>query len=308
MKIVNPFKILTRYLTWLAALWLVVAPALAAEAPVPVDGGARNSIESLEHTKLENGKIIFKIGLHQPLQNPPIGFAINNPPRIVLDFPDTANTLGKNTYDVGDTELRNLNIVQSGTRTRLVVNVARMSEYETKVDGNKVLLIISHPEAVKVSPGAPQRFAEPKLGEPKKQSLRNVDFRRGSNGEGRVVVDLSDPNTGIDIRNLGNNLVVDFSNATLVRDQERRLDVVDFGTPVQTVETFTQGNNVRMSIESKGLWEYSAYQADRQFIVDIKKVQADPNKLVPSAKAGYSGEKLSLAFQNQDVRAILQVF
>ncbi len=304
MKTNHPFKKFTHHLIWLMAL-LFIAPALAADAPTPA---ARNGIESLTHTKLESGKIVFKVGLRQPLQKQPVGFTINNPPRIVLDFPDTANGTGKSTYEVGDNDLRNMNIVQSGNRTRLVVNLTRLTEYETRIDGNSLIFTVNHPEAVKVSPGAPQRFAEPKLGEPTKQALRNVDFRRGSNGEGRIIVDLSDANSGIDIRNLGKNMVVDFFNATLPRSQERRLDVIDFGTPVQTVETYVQGSNVRMSIESKGLWEYSAYQADRQFIIDIKKVQGDPNKLVPSAKPGYSGEKLSLAFQNQDVRAILQVF
>lgn len=307
MKTTRTFTPFFPYLTWLAALLLVCMPALAAEPP-PAGSAARNGIESLEHTKLENGKIHFRIGLRQPLKSLPIGFTINNPARIVLDFPDTDNALGKNIHEVGDNDLRSLNIVQSGNRTRLVINLTRLAEYETKMEGNKLLLTVNHPEVAKTSPGAPQRFAEPKLGEPRKQVLRNVDFRRGSNGEGRIVVDLADANSGIDIRNLAQNLVVDFSNASLPRDQERRLDVVDFGTPVQTVETFAQGNNVRMSIESKGIWEYSAYQADRQFIIDIKKVQTDPNKLVQNAKAGYSGEKLSLAFQNQDVRAILQVF
>lgn len=300
MKTNHPFKIVAR---WLAGLMLLFAwmPLHAADEP-------QNRIESIEHTKLESGKIIFRIGMTQPLLRSPIGFTINNPPRIVLDLPNTGNGLGRSVHEVGDNDLRNLNIIQSGNRTRLVANLTRLTDYETRVDGNTLVLIVQHPELIKTSPGAPQRFAEPKLGEPRKQVLRNVDFRRGANGEGRIVVDLQDANSGIDIRNLGKNLIVDFANASLARDQERRLDVIDFGTPVQTVETFTQGSNVRMSVEAKGLWEYSAYQADRQFIIDIKKVNADPNKLVQSAKPGYSGEKLSLAFQNQDVRAILQVF
>ena len=126
-------------------------------------------------------------------------------------------------------------------------------------------------------------------------------------GEGRVVVDLSDTNTGIDIRTEGKSIVVEFINATLPRNLERKLDVVDFGTPVQTVSTFGHGNNARMVIEPKGLWEHSAYQTDRQFILDIKPIIEDPSKLVQGTKTGYSGEKLSLDFQNIETRTLLAV-
>ena len=138
-------------------------------------------------------------------------------------------------------------------------------------------------------------------------SLNDIDFRRGSNGEGRIVVDLSDSTTGIDIRKVGKNLVVEFLDAKLPTKLERRLDVLDFGTPVKALATSSQGKNARMVIEPQGLWEYSAYQADRQFIVDVKKVVEDPNKMVASGKQGYAGEKLSLNFQNVEVRTVLQV-
>jgi len=137
--------------------------------------------------------------------------------------------------------------------------------------------------------------------------LREVDFRRGSNGEGRVVVELSDNTTGIDIRQQGRTLVVDFLQTSLPRNLERRLDVGDFNTPIVTVDTFAQGGNTRMVIEPKGLWEHSAYQADNKFIIEVKPIQEDPNKLTQGTRGGYKGEKLSLNFQNIDVRAVLQV-
>lgn len=272
------------------------------------DGVTQNSIESLEHTTLENGRVVLKLGMKLPLQSVPLGFSINKPPRIVLDFPGTANGLGKNVYEVQEHALRNLNIVQAGNRTRLVMNLAKTASHEVKLDGKYLLVTVRPAEAMAAATNVAQRFAETKLDAPQAHNLKTVDFRRGSNGEGRIIVDLSDANTGIDIRNLGKSLVVDFINTTVPRELERRLDVADFVTPVQAVETFAQGNNTRMNIVSQGLWEYSAYQTDRQFIVDVRKVVLDPNKLVQSGKPGYSGEKLSLAFQNQDVRAILQVF
>src|SRR5207237_5658626 len=132
---------------------------------------------------------------------------------------------------------------------------------------------------------------------------REVDCGRGCNGEGRIVVGLSGNSTGIDIRQQGRTLVIDFMRTTLPRNLERRLDVADFNTPVVTVDTFAQGGNTRMVVEPKGLWEHSAYQADNKFIVEIKPIQEDPNKLVQGTRGGYKGEKLSLNFQNIEVRA-----
>ena len=114
--------------------------------------------------------------------------------------------------------------------------------------------------------------------------LRDVDFRRGRNGEGRIVVDLSDNATGIDIQQQGRQLIVDFIKTSLPRNLERRLDVQDFGTPVVTVETFAQGPNTRMVIEPKGLWEHSAYQSDNRFIVEVKPILEDPNKLTQGTR------------------------
>ena len=140
-----------------------------------------------------------------------------------------------------------------------------------------------------------------------RQNIRDVDFRRGNAGEGRVIVDLSSANTGIDIRQQGRSILIDFINSSVPKNLVRRLDVGDFGTPVRYVDTFEQGGNARMVIEPRGIWEYSAYQTDTQFILEVKPVKEDPNKLVQSSTPGYAGEKLSLNFQNVEVRAVLQV-
>lgn len=266
----------------------------------------QNSIESLDYSALQSGKFLITLKLKHALKNPPAGFTVNNPPRIALDLLDTANALGKSSIDVGQGVLRNLNIVQAGSRTRLVINLAKPAGYETRIDGNTLLITLQSTEATGVTSNISAKFAEARPGT-QKHSLQDVDFRRGKSGEGRVVVDLSDTNTGIDIRTEGKSIVVEFINATLPRNLERKLDVVDFGTPVQTVSTFSHGNNTRMVIEPKGLWEHSAYQTDRQFILDIKPIIEDPNKLVQGTKTGYSGEKLSLDFQNIDTRTLLAV-
>ena len=267
---------------------------------------AANSIETINVAGQSGGNIVVRITLKQPLANPPPGFTINNPPRIAFDFPDTSNALGKNTQEVGDGDLRNMNIVQAGERTRLVMNLSKLLGYETKIDGKVVIITLRATATGTAAAPVTSRFAEAKLGDTR-HSLRDVTFRRGPNGEGRIIVDLSDNAVGIDLRQQGKSLIIDFQNTALPKNLERRLDVVDFGTPVQTVDAFVQGSSSRIAIEPKGSWEHSAYQTDNRFIVEVKPVVEDPTKLIQGSRRGYAGEKLSLNFQNVEVRAVLQV-
>lgn len=284
------------------------AISVAADGGGVAAGGGQNSIESVTYTTLQNGKVEVKVSLTQALTTPPVGFTTNNPPRIALDFPATANSLGKNMMEVGQGTLRTVNIVQAGSRTRLVMNLAKPVGYETRMDGKDLYVTLQTSPTVVSNANVTTRFAEAGAATGQQiHSLNDIDFRRGSNGEGRIIVGLSDATTGIDIRKVGKNLVVEFLDAKLPAKLERRLDVLDFGTPVKALATSTQGKNARMVIEPQGLWEYSAYQADRQFIVDIKGIIEDPNKMVASGKQGYAGEKLSLNFQNVEVRTVLQV-
>jgi type IV pilus assembly protein PilQ len=283
----------------LAALCMfVVSTGVAAQ-------GA-NTIEQVSVLKAASGRTVVRFQLKNPPANPPASFSIPSPPRIALDFLDTANGLGSTQRTVDEPALRSLNVIQAGNRTRVVFNLNKPQGFETAVEGNVVLVTLNEQDAGKAGGEQVQRFAEPKTSDAQ-HALRDVDFRRGRNGEGRIVVDLSDSSAGIDIRQQGKTLIVDFLKTSLPRNLERRIDVADFGTPVVTVDTFAQGGNARMVIEPKGLWEHSAYQTDNKFILEIKPVQEDPNKLVQGSRAGYKGEKLSLNFQNVEVRAVLQV-
>src|SRR3989338_4344748 len=273
---------------------------------VQAQAGEQNSIISLNASNAGDGTTIIRVELAQPLTNVPAGFTINTPPRIALDFPDTANGLGKSAQDFSEGDLRSANIVQSGARTRLVINLTRMLAYDTKIDGNSLLITLQGKAADQAAVGGVSRFAEAKQGA-QKFTLRDIDFRRGKNGEGRVQIYLSDPGIGIDIRQQGTLLIVDFLNTSLPRNLQRKLDVVDFATPVQGVDTFAQDGNVRMTIEPKGVWEYAAYQTDNKFIVEVKPVADEPNKLVKGSQVGYAGEKLTLNFQKIDVREALNV-
>jgi type IV pilus assembly protein PilQ len=286
-----------------AALLAGVCAAALAQAPAVHS----NSIESVVVSKGTSGNTIVKFTLKTPPANPPAGFAIASPPRIALDFLDTQNGTGTTQRVIDDPALRSLNVIQAGNRTRVVFNLNRPQTFQTNVEGNAVLVtLFDQGDRQEAKTQIVQRFAEARPGDTT-HSLRDIDFRRGTNGEGRVIVDLSDNATGIDIRQQGKTLIVDFLKTTLPRNLERRLDVQDFGTPIVAVDTFSQGGNARMVIEPKGLWEHSAYQADNRFILEIKPVQEDPNKLIQGTKQGYKGEKLSLNFQNVEVRAVLQV-
>lgn len=265
-----------------------------------------NSITALNVSSAGDGTTVIKVEFAQPLTKAPRDFTINTPPRIALDFPNTTNGLGKSVQDFAEGDLRSANIVQAGSRTRLVINLNQMLAYDTKVDGNSLLITLQSKATNTVVSGTASRFAEAKA-DTQKHMLRDVEFHRGDNGEGRIQVDLSDSGIGIDIRQQGTTLIVDFLKTGLPRNLQRKLDVVDFATPVQGVDTYAQGDNVRMVIEPKGLWEHAAYQTDNKFIVEVKPVAEDPNKLVKGNQLGYAGEKLTLNFQKIDVREALNV-
>ncbi len=269
---------------------------------------AQNAIESLG-VSLQGSDVVLKLTTSKPLAAEPASFSVTNPPRIAFDFPGVTNALGRNAQTINEGDLRSINLVQVGDRTRLVLNLKQIRQAATRIEGKDLRITLSGVSAgatAKTEDAGAQRFAEAKPSS-EKASIRDINFRRGNNGEGRVVVDLSENNVGIDIRQQGPNLVVEFMRATLPDVLRRRLDVADFATPITSVNTQPQGDNIRMVIAPKGLWEHNAYQSDNQFVVEVKQLIEDPNKLVQSSRRGYQGEKLSLNFQNIDVRAVLQV-
>lgn len=293
---------LVHYVGLLALGWLSLTLNMAAHAG-PAPG---NAIEQVEFATLPGDRLNIRIRLTQPMANPPAGFTMTNPARIALDFPNTANGLGKNSLTVNQGTLRSLNVAQASNRTRLVLNLTQPSGYTARVDGNIVSIDLQSAGAGAADTASVTRFAEAGVSG-QSHRVNNVDFMRGKNGEGRIVVELSDSATGIDIRQQGQKILVDFLDTELPENLQRRLNVTDFATPVLTVDTMRSGKNVRMTIEPKGLWEHSAYQADRKFIVDVRPLVEDPTKLTLGSREGYKGEKLSLNFQDIEVRSVLQV-
>lgn len=261
--------------------------------------GQANSIEAFDVSQ-QGGKVTVRIRTKSPLKSLPPNFTVASPARIAFDFPATTNNLGRTSQDIGEGELRSMNLVQGVGKTRLVLNLRRSVAHDAVIEGNNLIITMSSLPA----PGGAgvAHFADSKPGTG--HAIRDIDFRRGRAGEGRVVVDLADTNTGIDIRQQGQNIVIEFMKTALPDNLRKRLDVVDFATPVQTINTYAQGENVRMVIEPKGQWEHNAYQTDTQFVVEVKPVAAGS---VASQRGRYTGEKLSLNFQNVEVRAVLNV-
>lgn len=280
-----------------------IAVGISLAILAPLHAMAEAVIQSVS-SSVQNGVDVLRIEFKEPVQGIPTGFAIQSPPRIALDFPNATNGSGKNSFEMNQGNIRSVNVVQAGDRSRVVLNLKQSTSYQADIQGNSLLVSLG---AVPTAGAAPSSqspvFADPASADT--QTLKDVDFRRGADGSGRVVVLLPSSQVGVDIRQQGKGLVVEFLKSALPEGLRRRLDVGDFGTPVQTVTTVQQGDRVRMSIEPIGEWEHSAYQSDNQFVVEVRQKKTDLNKLTQGP--GYSGEKLSLNFQNIEVRSLLQV-
>ena len=268
-----------------------------------------NKIESVDFTSISGGRVIVRVVLKEALANPPAGFTLSNPARIAIDFPKTANGLLKNTIPAEQGALKSVTVAQAKDRSRMVLNLSKNVGYNVVMKDKEVQITLQGNEVSGNQAAVTEtKFADTKVAVGSQvHAINNVDFARGKNGEGRIIVDLSDASTGINIKQKGKQIVVDFINTDVPANLQRRLNVINFNTPVLFVDTMKQGKNGRLVIEPTGNWEQSAYQADKKFIIDVRRLVEDPNKLVQGSKPGYAGEKLSLNFQNIEVRSVLQV-
>lgn len=285
--------------------WLFMLMALL----ISVSGlsqAASNELNDITYTTLPGDKIQIRLSMTQDVEEP-ASFTIDEPARIAFDFPSTSVNLAAKTTPIGVGVARSITAVEAGNRTRVVVNLSKLVGYNTEVEGNTVIITLNDNSfssfSSKGSTGGLTLASQAAL----HANILNVDFRRGEKGEGRIVVTLSDPNTAVDMKKLGSEVQVTFKNSALSEDMERRMDVLDFATPVKTVDAFNHGNDVRLIITAAGQFDHIAYQADEKLTIDIKPVVKVADAKKKKRQFGYTGERLSLNFQNIEVRAVLQL-
>ena len=288
-------------------VWLGTGSLAAAQE----EGGAANALESVNVSSLAGNRIQIKFSMAKPAPEP-LSFTIDSPARIALDFANTANKLPARKTEIGVGVARSVSAVEARGRTRVVLNLVRLVPYELKVEGNDVYVILEGVNSGQMVSAPPADkpatvFSRPKVSAA--HEINKIDFRRGDEGEARVLVSLSDTSTGVNIRERGDKLVLDFVDTGLPAELEQEIDVTDFATPVTKIETFRQGNNVRMLISAQGNYEHLAYQSENLLTIEIKeKEQPDLEALRRAGdESAFSGERLSLNFQNIEVRAVLQL-
>jgi len=265
---------------------------------------AQLAIQSLT-VAAQGGAELIRIQTNEPLRQLPAGFSMQAPARIALDIAGASNATGQNLFAVNLGNVRSANVVQAGDRTRIVLNLNQAVGYEMRIEGNTLLVQLQPVAQPAPVAGGALGAAFAQAAPARTQPLTDIDFRRGAQNAGRVLVELPNSQVGVDVRQQGRNLVLEFQQSSLPEGLRRRLDVSDFGTPVQTVTATQVGDRVRLLVEPTGNWEHSAFQTDKQFVLEVREVRQD---LDPAARERtFTGEKISLNFQNIEVRALLQV-
>jgi type IV pilus assembly protein PilQ len=265
----------------------------------------KNSIEDVVYAKLPGDRIQITFKMTKPPAEPN-AFTITNPARISLDFPNTRVGLEKKSLAVKEAAVTSVTAIEAEDRTRVVLSLIKPVAYSTSIDGNNFTVTVEAPVSAIAGAVEPKTTHFASTRKTGKYTLKGIDFRRDPQGDGKIIINLSDPAVGIDIREQAGEIMLDFLNTSVSAELQRRLDVVDFATPVQTIDTFAQGKNTRMIITPKGKYEHLAYQTGNVFTVSVKPVIEKPDEKKVD-EFGYSGEKLSLNFQNIEARAALQV-
>ncbi len=270
-------------------------------------------LQGLDVAALPGGKVELKLAFDEPVVAPR-GYTIEQPARIALDLPGVTNKLGSKNRELGVGNARSVTIVEAKDRTRMIINLATLVPYSTRVEGNNLYVVVGEaggatqqatrtsPVAAPVAPAAPVKtFATAG------KAISNIDFQRGDQGEGNVVITLSDPTVSPDIQEQGGKIRLDFAKTQLPESLRVRLDVKDFATPVQFVSAAGSSGNASITIEPTGFYDYLAYQTDNKLTVSIKPLTQEDVEKRKSERFAYSGEKLSLNFQDIDVRSVLQL-
>lgn len=262
-----------------------------------------NELKEIVFASLPGGRIQVNLRMSRRPDEPG-HFSTNRPPRLAFDFFNTRSGLDSPVTKIGVGAVESITTVQAEDRTRVVFNLVRPVPYDTQITDDGIVFVIQNPdtESARVERTEPKPFAKKAVA---KHSIKSIDFRRSREGGGRITVQLSDPSIAVDVTEQAGEILIDFLNTEVDDDLEQRLDVVDFATPVQTIDTFQEGNTVRIVVVPQGRYSHLAYQAENVFNINIDPIVELEEEKVD--EFGYSGERLSLNFQQINVRAALQV-
>ena len=257
-------------------------------------GALAADLKSLGYSSLPGEKAQIMLTFSEPVDKPNT-FSIDDPARVVLDFAGVANKLDKKTQQINVGETNSVSIIEAGNRTRMVINLDEKVPYTVEQEGNVILVTV---EGGNKQENVSQNIAK---------GISDIDFRRGEKGEARLMIHLDDESVPVDVHQERDTIVVDLAGVNLPENLRRRLDVIDFGTPVQVIDSVQSGQNVQLTLTTSGKFEHLAYQSDDMLVVEVKPLTDDLKAEERQEEFGYQGEQLSLNFQNIEVRAVLQL-
>lgn len=271
------------------------------------------NLKALDVAALPGDRVELKLSFDGPPPQPH-GYTTESPARIALDLPGVVNQLSSKSRELGGGNARSATVVEAKDRTRLIINLTQLTPYSARVDGNNLIVVVGQgannktPRRTTRAPRAATAMPAPtKAYAPVGKAIRGVDFQRGTQGEGNVVIDLSDPSIAPDIQERDGKIILGFAKTQLPEPLRVRLDVKDFATPVQFVNASATGDRATISIEPSGAFDYSTYQTDNKLTVSIRPMTVDDLQKRNAERFAYTGEKLSLNFQDIDVRSVLQL-
>jgi len=293
----KPFMNSTLSRLGLSLMAALVSPALLAA-----------NLNALDVASLPGDRVELKLAFDEPVAAPR-GYTLDQPARIALDLPGVSSKLDSKNRELGVGNARSVTVVEAQGRTRLIVNLTTLVPYSTRVDGNNLFVVLGESGAAAPAAVAPVAapVVQPTPAAVQSKSISNIDFRRGDDGAGNVVISLSDPSISPNIEEQGGKIRVTFAKTQLPEALRVRLDVQDFATPVKFVDATSQGGSASIAIEPTGRYDYLAYQTDDKLTISIKPLTADEAEKRNAEHFAYSGEKLSLNFQDIDVRSVLQL-
>ncbi|MBX8469244.1 type IV pilus secretin PilQ [Pseudomonas sp. RIT778] len=270
------------------------------------------NLKALDVAALPGDRVELKLSFDGPPPQPK-GYTTDSPARIALDLPGVASQLASKTRDLGSGNARTATVVEANNRTRLIISLTQLAPYDTRVEGNAVFVVVGQgskaaaPRPAARAPRAATAAAPVRTFAPTARAIRGVDFQRGTAGEGNVVIDLSDPAIAPDIQEHDGKIILNFARTQLPEPLRVRLDVKDFATPVQFVNAGVSGDRATITVEPNGTFDYSTYQTDNKLTVSIRPLTVDDLQKRNADRNSYNGEKLSLNFQDIDVRSVLQL-